>query len=670
MTDEPRSIPPPLPVKPDRFEFAPEPAIPVPPAPPRPETPGDNFQNSLAQGVGVLDTSVSLRMRSGPGISVDYMGDFAEIWLDLTTVAEMPPATTPTVWTPIWDEVTEKTWKVKALAGGAIPYHQHEESDILNLVPDLAIRPTEAPMDGGIYGRSMGGWVVAAGVGVQVEWDDVTGKPDAFPPELPIQMGDVAGLDTEQDAQDAAIAALEASQIDEAPINGVIHGRKDAQWVPAAGAAVISDAAPAGGDPGTFWWSSQTGTLHIRYQDTDSAQWVAAFLPAAKGDTGATGPQGPPGADGPAGPAGPAGGGLTQAAADALYVNIAGDAMTGQLNLANAGASLAPLKFSTSGAPTGTLTDGMVWASTNYLTIRMQGLSKSFAYRSHDSDFTSKQSLVAPTTNTASITFRPGTVSPAAPAVGDAWYIGGENPYFRHGSVNKQLAFLGDAAGLAISDTAPATPTPGLMWWSSTTGILSVWYVDANTSQWVAVAVPPDVPPAGVQQPMARAIQKKTISTEVSWEIMIPPGATMVEFDLGCVANTVDSYPTMVVMEGGVWKTGANDYVTGYFASSSGAGAAMRATGYGYASSILVGNQSNAAVPTTTKGTVSLGNPATGVQTSAMITQYAFSSTALVQNTNGLTGGARTEAKTVDRIGIVMNAGFVKAGSYLKYEIW
>jgi hypothetical protein len=668
MTDEPRSLPPLVPAKPDRFEFAPEPAIPVPPAPPRPETPGDTFQNSLLQGVGVLETNVSLRMRSGPGITVDYMGDVAELWLDLTTVAEMPAATTPTVWTPIWDEVSKLTWKVKALAGGAVAYHQHPESDIINLVDDLAIRPIEAPMDGGIYGRQNGGWVVAAGVGVQVEWDDVTGKPDTFPPTLPITMMDVTGLQetfvlVQQEAQ-----RLEAIKVDEAPADGNTYGRKNEAWVPAAGAAVISDTAPAGGDPGTFWWSSLNGTLHIRYTDADSTQWVAAYLPSPPGPQGPVGPQGPKGDTGDTGPAGPAGG-LTQAQADALYVNLTGDTMTGQLNLAAAGASLAPLKFATTGAPTGTLADGMMWFSTNYPTVRVQGASKSLAFRSHDSDFSAKQSFAATAAGGGAFVVRPGTVTPTAPADGEVWYVTGQNPSFRHAGVSKQLAFLGDAAGISISDTPPASPTPGQLWWNSLTGIMSIWYADGSSNQWVAVAVPPDVSP-NIQQPMARAIQKKTISTEVSWEIMIPPGATMVEFDLGCVANTVDSYPTMVFMEGGVWKTGASDYVTGYFASSSGAGALMRATGYGYASSILVGNQSNAAVPTTSKGTVSLGNPATGVQTSAMITQYAFSSTASVQNTNGLTGGARTEAKTVDRIGIVMNAGFVKAGSYLKYEIW
>jgi hypothetical protein len=48
-----------------------------------------------------------------------------------------------------------------------------------------------------------------------------------------------------------------------------------------------------------------------------------------QGATGATGPQGPQGATGPQGPPGP----LDQATADSLYVNVAGDTMTGPLSV-------------------------------------------------------------------------------------------------------------------------------------------------------------------------------------------------------------------------------------------------------------------------------------------------------------------------------------------------
>jgi len=46
----------------------------------------------------------------------------------------------------------------------------------------------------------------------------------------------------------------------------------------AGGASItISGTAPADADPGSMWWNSDTGDLLLRYQDTDSAQWVSAI---------------------------------------------------------------------------------------------------------------------------------------------------------------------------------------------------------------------------------------------------------------------------------------------------------------------------------------------------------------------------------------------------------
>jgi|SaaInlV_120m_DNA_3_1039746.scaffolds.fasta_scaffold00749_4 hypothetical protein len=39
----------------------------------------------------------------------------------------------------------------------------------------------------------------------------------------------------------------------------------------------ISSTAPADADPGSMWWNSDTGDLLLRYEDTDSTQWVSAI---------------------------------------------------------------------------------------------------------------------------------------------------------------------------------------------------------------------------------------------------------------------------------------------------------------------------------------------------------------------------------------------------------
>jgi hypothetical protein len=40
-------------------------------------------------------------------------------------------------------------------------------------------------------------------------------------------------------------------------------------------------------------------------------------------------------------------------------------------------------------------------------------------------------------------------------------------------------------AGIVVSDTAPASPKIGTLWWDSVGGQLYVWYNDGNSSQWV-----------------------------------------------------------------------------------------------------------------------------------------------------------------------------------------
>lgn len=50
----------------------------------------------------------------------------------------------------------------------------------------------------------------------------------------------------------------------------------------------------------------------------------------------------------------------------------------------------------------------------------------------------------------------------------------------------------GSTGGAVISDTAPASPLPGALWWDSAgTQQLYVWYNDGSSSQWVAASNTP-----------------------------------------------------------------------------------------------------------------------------------------------------------------------------------
>lgn len=53
----------------------------------------------------------------------------------------------------------------------------------------------------------------------------------------------------------------------------------------------------------------------------------------------------------------------------------------------------------------------------------------------------------------------------------------------------------GSGASITISDTAPLSPSPGALWWSSTDGQLYIFYNDGSSSQWVvANAMPVSAP--------------------------------------------------------------------------------------------------------------------------------------------------------------------------------
>ncbi|MBR0741154.1 hypothetical protein JQ581_29905 [Bradyrhizobium liaoningense] len=66
------------------------------------------------------------------------------------------------------------------------------------------------------------------------------------------------------------------SYISDAPADGQLYGRKNNAWVAATGAAVyVQDTPPVGAPDNSLWFESDTGTTYLRYNDGNSMQWVA-----------------------------------------------------------------------------------------------------------------------------------------------------------------------------------------------------------------------------------------------------------------------------------------------------------------------------------------------------------------------------------------------------------
>jgi len=88
-----------------------------------------------------------------------------------------------------------------------------------------------------------------------------------------------------------------------------------------------------------------------------------------------------------------------------------------------------------------------------------------------------------------------GDITDLSEAIDDrvaALLVGGTNVTLAYDDALNTLTIhasggSGGSTGASISDTAPATPTPGQLWWNSAMGALFVYYSDANSSQWVQV---------------------------------------------------------------------------------------------------------------------------------------------------------------------------------------
>jgi hypothetical protein len=123
----------------------------------------------------------------------------------------------------------------------------------------------------------------------------------------------------------------------------------------------------------------------------------------------------------------------------------------------------------------------------------------------------------------------PGMAGPAgaAGAKGDPGVAGPTGP-------------AGPQSWAAVADGPPSNPAPGQLWWESDTGNLFVWYVDANTSQWVQINAAPAVTPGHVRgEPgsgKAAAGEVGELIEKVAYSVGIP--GTGVPFNVTSIVLT------------------------------------------------------------------------------------------------------------------------------------
>jgi hypothetical protein len=108
------------------------------------------------------------------------------------------------------------------------------------------------------------------------------------------------------------------------------------------------------------------------------------------------------------------------------------------------------------------------------------------------------------TTSWTGITDKPATFPPSAhthalatPAVA-GFFLDAASDSVQYVRRNAGWSPVTVPPGTVISDTPPASPQAGQMWWESDSGNLYIWYVDGTSSQWVQVNGLPDASAAGL----------------------------------------------------------------------------------------------------------------------------------------------------------------------------
>jgi len=280
------------------------------------------------------------------------------------------------------DNLTVSTTNVSSAVPVILPANPTADSHAANKIyvdTQVATKIGDSVHDSRIYGRQNGTWVQVTGGGGgggSVVWDDILLKPDTFPPSPHFHViSDVTGLntallgksDTGHTHAYADITGKPATFPPSAHTHDWAAGitGKPATFPPSAHNHVIVDVTGlqtaldgkepviTAGNAAHFWAGDKTwkpvpaagipeAPSDAKTYGRNNATWVLAPS-EAPADTKLYGRKNGAWVEIPA-----SGGGLDQATADGLYINIAGDNMTGVLGLANGTALLPSLAFANS----------------------------------------------------------------------------------------------------------------------------------------------------------------------------------------------------------------------------------------------------------------------------------------------------------------------------------
>lgn len=136
---------------------------------------------------------------------------------------------------------------------------------------------------------------------------------------------------------------------------------------------------------------------------------------------------------------------------------------------------------------------------------------------------------------------------------------------FSAGSKDVFCTYPSSAAVITVSTTPPTTPVNGTLWWSSDEGKLKIYYVDANSSQWVdaltastgSFAVAPDLhSPSAIGDVTPNTGKFTTLTTTENFGVnTTPDGTSWIQI----AAGTASKAPLELITSAGVLMTTPDD---------------------------------------------------------------------------------------------------------------
>ena len=166
---------------------------------------------------------------------------------------------------------------------------------------------------------------------------------------------------------------------------------------------------------------------------------------------------------------------------------------------------------------------------------------------------------------------------PNSPAVNQTFTPSG-GPTFQWNGVAWNAVTQGMPVTVYMSDTAPTSPAPGQLWWNSTTGNLSVFYADADSTQWVQVSgnLSSTAPNDGGEYVMRNGVwrlkaQTYDVAGKAQQDITVPAwNPTQVRLTYSIFAPSNMYLSMRMSSDGATFPAGATDYTYVGFAQYTG----------------------------------------------------------------------------------------------------